>query len=434
MSTVPSLRRAANDKARPTGSREPPARDNPPVDAPARRRLIEELCSFTGRGPGSDAERRAANHLAKQLEDRGRRVQVEPILIHPHAALVHAVHALIAIAGSLVATASPVAGFALVLFAATSTYLDLQARFYLVRNLFYRRASQNVLSPGKRPDAPMRVILAAHYDAPRSGFVFGSPMRAINARGERARLFLGPTRIFFWLGIASLLPILGAQMAGFDPGWMKLLQLVPTMLLILSLFVLLDIALSATVEGAYDNASGVAAVLSAAEDLDADPPANIDVSVLLTGAGETLGEGMRAFLKSRGKAIRDGRTVILNVDSVSAGDPRYEISAGAVASIPFDGHLISLAASLADADAAGENRYRAGPGRSPTIDDAVPARLRKIPAITITDGRTAPWLHREEDTLANVDDVALQRATEFTVGLVRLLDREAGRTPPAATE
>ena len=33
-------------------------------------------------------------------------------------------------------------------------YLDLNARLYLVRRLFFRRASQNVVSNGARSDAP----------------------------------------------------------------------------------------------------------------------------------------------------------------------------------------------------------------------------------------------------------------------------------------
>jgi hypothetical protein len=401
------------------------------VDAPSRRQLIEDLCAFEGRGPGTDAERRAGNLLATWLQVGGRSAQVEPTTVHPQWPLVHAVHAAIAVAGSLLATVSPPAGFALVFFAAVSTYLDLHGRIYLLRKLFYRRASQNVISPGKRPEAPLRVLLVANYDAARAGFVYGRPLRAVNKRGARTRLGLGPSRIFFWLGLAPLLPILGAQMAGVDGEWLQAVQLLPTLLLIVSFFLLVDIALSPIVPGAYGNASGVAAVMSAAADLDANPPANIDVSILLTGGGTTQGEGMRAFLKSRGKALRDGNTFVIGVDGVSHGDLHYSLSAGPVASVPFDARLVSLAASLTDADAGGENRYRAGPIRLSSVDEALPARLRKIPAISITGGRTAPWYHQESDTPEHVDDAAVQRAAEFTAGLVRLLDREAGRTPAA---
>jgi hypothetical protein len=397
------------------------------VDAAARQQLISELCAFEGRGPATDAERRAANFLAKRLEGIGRRAEIVPTFVHPQYALVYAAHAVLAVAGSVVAIKQPGIGFALVLLVATSLYLDLNTRLYLIRNLFFRRGSQNVVSPGTRPEAPLRLILVAHYDAGRTGFAFGAPLRYANRRSQRARVLLGPFRIFFWGGFAPLLPILGAQMAGFDPGWLGIVQLVPTAVLIVAVFLLGDIALSPYVPGAYDNASGVAAVLSAAEELQAKPPANLDVWVVLTGAEECMAEGMRAFVRDPRAQLDRQRTAIVNVDSVSSGPVKYETSAGAVASIPLDRRLIELCAGLATADREGEDRFAAEPMRYSLIDDALPAAVRKLPAVTITDGYLAPWYHRPDDTPDKVDGAALTRATEFVVSVVRLLDRDVGR-------
>src|SRR5262245_11167421 len=278
--------------------------------------VIRELCSFEGRGPGTDAERRAANALAARLRGMGRRAEIEPFFAHPQFAVVHLIHAVLGIAGSLVATVQPAFGFALVLFAAASTYLDLTTRFYLVRSLLFRRASQNVVSPGNQPAAPARLILMAHYDAARTGYVFSKSKR-IRRLPERTRLTLGPFRIFFWLGLAPLLPILGARMAGLDATWLNAVQAIPTIVLVLAAFLLIDIALSQIVPGAYDNASGVAAVLSAAEELSASAPENLDVWIVLTGSEESLCEGSRAFIRSRRKELDRPTTYFLNVDSVS---------------------------------------------------------------------------------------------------------------------
>src|SRR6266516_3518189 len=114
--------------------------------------VVRGLCSFERRRAGSDAERRAANWLADRLRSLGRRAEIEPTYVHPQAALVHAAHCAIAVAGSVASIPSPPVGFALVLFAATSMYLDVNGRLYLLRRLFFRRASQNVVSPGSRPD------------------------------------------------------------------------------------------------------------------------------------------------------------------------------------------------------------------------------------------------------------------------------------------
>jgi Peptidase family M28 len=392
--------------------------------------IIRELCSFEGRGPGTDAERRAANVLAARLRGIGRPARIEPFFCHPQYAIVHLVHAALGIAGSLLATLEPAVGFGLVFLAAVSTYLDLNTRLYLVRSLIFRRASQNVVSPGDRPDAPARLVLIAHYDAARTGFIFSKASTRIRRLPERVRLGLGPFRIFFWAGLAPLLPILGARMGGLDATWLSAVQAVPTIVLIVAAFLLIDIALSEIVPGAYDNASGVAAVLAAAEELTANPPENLDLWVLLAGSEESFCEGSRAFVRAHRKEFDRQSTAFVNVDSVSYGGVAYEISQGAVISLPHDPQLIELCQALSTAGA-GEAR----PIRHPLLDDALPPRVRRLRSITIrttdSDGNLAPWYHTHEDTPERADPAALTRATEFVVALARLLDREAGRSRAA---
>jgi Peptidase family M28 len=396
--------------------------------------VIRELCSFEGRGPGTDAERRAADMLAGRLRGIGRRAQVEPFFAHPQYAIVHLIHAAIGIAGSIVATVQPAVGFTLVFIAAISTYLDLNTRFYLVRSLLFRRVSQNVVSPGTRPDAPARLILVAHYDAARTGYIFSKASNRIRRLPERTRLGLGPFRLFFWLGLAPLLPILGARMAGLDATWLNALQAIPTIVLIVAAFLLIDIALSDIVPGAYDNASGVAAVLSAAEELTTNTPANLDVWVLLAGSEESFCEGSRAFVRARRKEFDRASTFFVNVDSVSYGQVAYEISQGPVISLPHDPQLIELCEALA---ASGAAEGGARPIRHPLLDDAMPARVRRMRAITLRttdeEGNLAPWYHTHDDIPERVDSDALTEATGFLIALARLVDRDAGRAAATPT-
>jgi Peptidase family M28 len=397
-----------------------------------RMEVVRELCSFEGRGPGTDAERRAANMLAARLRRIGRPARVEPFLCHPHYPIVHLIHAALGIAGSLLATVQPAIGFALVLLAAVSTYLDLNTRLYLARSLLFRRVSQNIVSPGDRPEAPARLVLMAHYDAARTGFIFSKASVRIRRLPERIRLGLGPFRLFFWLGLAPLLPIIGARMAGVDATWLSALQAIPTIVLIVAAFLLIDIALSEIVPGAYDNASGIAALLSATKDLTANPPDNLDVWVVLTGSEESFCEGSRAFVRAHRKQLDRATTAFVNVDSVSYGGVAYEVSQGAVISLPHDPQLIELCEALSTAGTAD-----AHPIRYPLLDDALPPRVRRLRAITIrttdADGNLAPWYHTRDDVPERVDGEALTRATEFVVSLTRLLDREAGRPAPDAT-
>jgi Peptidase family M28 len=392
--------------------------------------VIRRLCSFEGRLTGTDAERRAANYLAGLLRKQGRRAEVEPTYVHPQWGLVHAVHCGLGVAGSLIALAQPAIGFALVLFAATSMYLDLNTRFYLIRRLFFRRASQNVFSPGRNRAAPARLILCAHYDVGRTGYVFSPASASRAARLQSALPFpTGPFRLLFW-SLALLLPVLGLRMAGLEGSALSALQLPQTLVLVVGVFLLVDIELSPTVPGANDNASGVATALSVTEELDRDPPENLDVAALFTGAEECLQEGMRDFVRSHHEELDPERTYFLCLDTVGHGYVRYEASTGWVVSYDLDHRLVELCEAIAAADREGEDRYRAVAVASGTATDSLPPRLARYPATTIScrDERGyAPHLHRPDDLPENLDPTALERAHSFTVALVRQLDRDLGR-------
>ena len=113
---------------------------------------IENLDGFTGRGAGTDAERRAAAWLRSQL-DAGtdgagsrRTARLEPFWCRPNWALAHAWHAALAVVGSLVSRASPQIGAALLLAALLSVVVDALTGLSAGRLLSRERASQNVVS------------------------------------------------------------------------------------------------------------------------------------------------------------------------------------------------------------------------------------------------------------------------------------------------
>ena len=392
--------------------------------------VIRELCSFENRLAGTDAERRAANWLATRLRAAGRRAEIEPAYVHPRYGLVHAAHCALGFAGSLAAIVAPAVGFAIVLATAVSMYLDLNYRAYLVRRLFFRRASQNVVAPGKRSNAPARLLLCAHYDAARTGAAFNPKRVARGARlAARLSIPIGPFRILFW-SLAILLPILGARMAGLDSALISALQLPPTLILLVGVFLLIDIELSEVVPGANDNASGVATVLSLAEELDADPPANLDVWVLLTGGEECLQEGMRSFVRAHRADLDRETTYFVNVDTVGHGTVRFEACAGWVVTYRLDRRLVELCAAIATADRADSDRYQARPLIRGIAGDSMPPSIAGFPATAITclnDLNYVPDSHTPNDTPDRVDPAALDRAHGFALELVRALDRDVGR-------
>ena len=393
---------------------------------------IRGLCSFEGRVAGSDAERRAAGWLADRLRAQGRRAEIEPTYVHPQVALIVAVHSALGFAGSLLSIAEPVAGFAVALVTAVSLYLDVNTRFYLLRRLFFRRASQNVYSPAAAPQRSARVILCAHYDAGRTGYLFNERSRRRLARiPPRWRLALAPPRLLFW-SLATLLPILGARMAGIDESWLSLGQLVPTLVLLVATFLAVDIQLSAVVPGANDDASGVAVALSTAAAFDAEPPRHLEVDVLLTGGEECLMEGMRSFVRSHSDQLDRESTYVLVLDTLGTGaNLHYLTGEGLAVTYRHDRRLAELceAISVAARGAAGD--LVATPATLATASDALPALLAGYPAITMqrlaADGLPTPEHHTAADTPEAIDLEALETAERFVFELIRQLDRDVGR-------
>jgi Zn-dependent M28 family amino/carboxypeptidase len=153
--------------------------------------------------------------------------------------------------------------------------------------------------------------------------------------------------------------------------------------------------------------------------------------VVLTGGEECLMEGMRSFVRSQRKVLDPETTYVLNLDAVGDGHVRYAISEGAAVSFALDKRLAELCEAIASADREDGDRYRAEPIRRGIGSDAVPARLAGIPSMTITALRRGDALpetyRRPEDVPDAVDADSLDRAHDFTLELIRQLDRDAGR-------
>jgi hypothetical protein len=394
--------------------------------------IIRGLCSFEGRLTGTDAERRAANWLAERLRAQGRRAEVEPTYVHPQVGFVLAAHSALGFGGSLVAIAEPIAGFAILLATAVSLYFDLNTRFYLLRRVLFRRASQNVFSPAGRGDAPARLILVAHYDAARTGYVYNERTRRREARiPPGARRIFAPPRLLFW-SLALLLPILGARTAGLEESWLNLIQLLPTLVLLVATFLLVDIELSDVVPGANDNASGVAVALSAAKVLDADPPRHLEVCVLLTGGSECLMEGMRSFVRRYRKRSDRASTYFLVLEMLGRGPTLHYLTAeGLAVTYRHSVRLAQLCEAITTASAEEGSDLGATPVALPTATDALPATLAGYQALAFRrlaeNGLPGLEHHTAADTPEGIERDALAQSERFVVELVRQLDRDVGR-------
>jgi peptidase M28-like protein len=382
--------------------------------------VIARLVGFEGRAPGTAAEREAAEYLAQELRGMGREAEVEPIRVRPAYHLTHALHAALAVLGSVVAVNNPALGVVVLLLVAVSMFGDLTGRFHLLRLLTPRRPSQNVTSPGPRPDAPARLVLTAHYDAARSGLIFARTRRAA-PRPIRALSRLG-SRIdaIFWATVAVLAIAVLRLIAGItsdESTVLTVIQFAPTVLLIVGVLLFVDVALSEPVPGANDNASGVAAALELAGRLAAQPPHHLDVWVVLPGASEGVMLGMREWMRAHRDDIDPRRTFFVNLDSVGRGEVRYVKGEGFVVIEQHDARLVRLCESI-------------GTGTPQVLrfgTDAVIPTMRRFSSITIccTDpnGRI-PDQHRRSDTTEKIEPRAVTAAVDFAHKLVHRIDAE----------
>jgi hypothetical protein len=374
---------------------------------------IAALSAFDNRQTGTDAERRAANHLKRELAKLDREARTEPILVWPRWHITHLLHALLAVAGSAISVANALIGTILVAIAAVSTIGDLTGRAPLMRRLTGRRASQNVVST-EQNGRPGTLILTAHYDTGRGGAAF----KRLSGRASG----IGPAQAF--LGAILLVLITAvARLAGLDNTVLAIVQFVPTVGLIVSIPLLADIALSGPVPGANDNASGVATVLRLAERYGGTLD-HLDVWVLLPGAGEAGAAGTRAWLKQHRRGLDSRATVVLNVDEVGAGTVRYAAKEGPLVARRTHRQLLALCRQLDEEDR-DDRRYLAEPTTARRATDASAARTRGLPAVTISCA-PAPHHHQPTDTPDHIDPAALERAFGFCSELIELIDEEIG--------
>jgi hypothetical protein len=393
----------------------------------------QRLTAFESRGVGTDAERRAAVWLASQVRASRRRATLETFWCRPNGALAHAWHTLLAIVGSLLAVHHAVLGGALVLAALLCVVGDAVTGHSIGRRLTREHASQNVVSPAPAADTPgerrVRLIVTANYDAGRAGLAYRNWLRVPVTRGKR---LAGGGRLapgwLGWLGIAMvwLLVVAALRHGGASGTPIGVIQLIPTAGLVIALALLLELGSAPFGPAAGDNGAGTALALALVRALDAAPPARLDVELVLQGAGEAGMVGLKHHLRARRRELRAGNTIVLGVAAAGAGQPRWWISDGPLVALPTLGRLRRLAARTAARDDSLGARPHRGRGTSP----ALPARVRRLPALTIgcLDERgLAPRSHQAGDRADALEPGTLNALLRFGLALVDAIDADLAR-------
>jgi hypothetical protein len=376
-------------------------------------RIAEELAAVEGRGPCTDAERRAARLLARHVRAMGRQARTETFWVRPHWPRVWLLHAALGIAASVVSVRSPEVGTGFAAVAALSALLELSGRVPGLSVLWTRRATQNVVSRGPG-DAPVRLVVAAPYNAPRRRAGFAGVMARLDASLRRSMRGRWPSGLT--LLTLSLLAILGcaiARVAGADGDVLGVAQLVPTAIAIGAVAVLADLAFARPATGRNAHATAAATALALVEALDRRAPHRLAVDLVLTGAADGPALGMRAHVRSRRRTTRPEEVAVVHLEPCGDGAPHHWTHQGPVVALRLHPRLTALAAGAGGA-----------PVRDHGAGGAYEARRARWPALAIgalrADGTARP---------EHVDETALEGVLALALATARALDRDlAGRS------
>jgi hypothetical protein len=260
------------------------------------------------------------------------------------------------------------------------------------RRLTPEHASQNVVSVpeaarlGPPAGARTRLIVTAPYDAGRHGLVHAAPLRGAAARLRR--LAVGGRLALGWLGwlalaCAWLTAVAVARNAGVTGTGIAVVQVIPTVALLLALAGLLQLAGAPLDSADADlSAAGAGAALALVRALDAAPPQALEITLLLQGAGAAEGVGLRHHLRAHRRELRGRPVAVLGIGPCAGGLPRWWRSDGPLWPLRPHPRLRELAARASATAAAPSGQPLPGL-RGRGQDPALPARLTGLPAIAI---------------------------------------------------
>ncbi|MDI6712895.1 MAG: hypothetical protein QMD96_06625 [Anaerosomatales bacterium] len=228
---------------------------------------VRELADVIGPRPATtDAEARAADYLERVMRARGLDVERQEFDAPRSDALAFALEHALAIAAAALVRWAPWVSVVLGTAVAVALWLDLDLRRGLVR-FVPKGPSQNIIArhvpKARRGERLRKVVLVAHYD---SGFATLDASPGLVRRAGLLRLMT--------LSASALVPVfavLGALGVGGGSPVVWYAALAAAAALLLPLAVRLHALIAAPVDGANDNASGVAALIGVMERIVPEP-------------------------------------------------------------------------------------------------------------------------------------------------------------------
>ena len=142
-----------------------------------------------------------------------------------------------------------------------------------------------------------------------------------------------------------------------------------------------------------------------------NPPDNLALELVLSGAGNGGEIGIRRYLRSRRRELRRANAIVIGIAPSGSGHVHYWRSDGRLVPLGYARPLRALASELPDAT----------PHRDRGATPAQPARARGLAAIAIgcqNNQGLAPRSHQSKDTETTIDEATLDRTVNVTLKLI----------------
>ncbi|MBL8951395.1 MAG: M20/M25/M40 family metallo-hydrolase [Myxococcaceae bacterium] len=369
---------------------------------------------------GTEAERTAQEAIAERLQRSGYEARWVPFTTARHIYGSIALHFGLALAAVPFIATWPLVTAVLHLFLAYSWYSESVRRRHVLRKLWPKVKTQNLLitSPSQGP-VTKRIVLLAHCDSAFTGFLFKPRVLKVLAAPPPKFLPFMQKQLFLpWAGLIALGALALASVVLPVPGWLFWVLAGPSV----PVFVLnFDILLRNTVvPGAADNLSGVAVQLVMAEEwVKRQRPAGVEVVFAFTGAeeGGTLGAAHLAQTMGWEK----DKTEVLALDTLSNGK-LYLLEEGELWAQPPSESLVAKAREAAKACGQPEPElYKVPAGGT----DALPFLVEGYKALALTcvdpEWHAPRNYHHPNDTAENVDPVQLRISASIALELLQRL-------------
>jgi hypothetical protein len=322
--------------------------------------------------------------------------------------------ALAAVAGIVGRTLGVVAG----LFAAKAVADDVTQTDQWFRRLFLpQRTTHNVTAEIGPPDAPHTIVFCAHHDAAHAGIVFHPAIPASFGRFPNQLERTNTTPPTMWTAFFGPLLVALGSLFG-----VRGLRRFGSLLSAIFAASMVDIGLRGVVPGANDNLSGVAAGISVAHALSAQPPDDVRVVFLFPGSEESFEEGMKAWSRRHFDELPRESTTFVVLDTV--GSPRLMLleGEGMLGIYEYPRNLLREIHRIAreeDVELVANLRFRNA------TDALIPLKAGYPTAMfgSINEFKAPSNYHWYTDTADNVDYSTVADAARLCLALTRRLER-----------